>query len=177
MALFFEEKFVQILIRDTTSKDFSAILQLNTDYVHYTSPMDCHKLSVMDTQSCYHKVAEVDGSVAAFLIVMDQSSDYQSDNFVWFQKRYANFAYIDRIVVSDGYQKQGLGKRLYDDLFKHCAKAGVSKLACEYNLKPANPTSAKFHQKLGFTEVEQISTDNDKKRLSMQIADLDMLCK
>lgn len=161
-----------MIIRNAADNDFTAILGLNDAYVHFTSCMDRQKLRTMDSQSCYHRVAEVDGQVAAFLIAMDPTSDYQSDNFKWFKQRYDNFAYIDRVVVSKQYQGLGLGKALYEDLFEFSGKRGFTNITCEYNIKPANMVSANFHSSIGFSEVSKMSLNNGEKQLSMQLAKL-----
>jgi predicted GNAT superfamily acetyltransferase len=159
-----------MIIRNAMVNDFTEILGLNDDYVHFTSPMDRHKLQAMDSQCCYHCVVVIDGAIAAFLIAMEPTSDYQSDNFLWFKQRYDNFAYIDRVVVSKQHQGLGLGKALYENLFEDSRKQGFSMITCEYNIKPANIVSAKFHLKMGFSEVSQLSSNNGEKQLSMQMA-------
>lgn len=161
-----------MIIRNVTEYDYRVILKLNDVYAHFTSLMDRQKLYSMDTQSFYHRVAEVDGHIAAFLIAMDPASDYQSDNFLWFKHRYEKFAYIDRIVVSQNHQGLGIGKALYADLFEFSRQQGCTLIACEYNVKPANIVSAKFHSTIGFSEVSTKTSNNGEKQLSMQLATL-----
>jgi predicted GNAT superfamily acetyltransferase len=161
-----------MIIRNATDNDVNAILGLNDAYVHFTSPMSKQKLQTMDSQSCYHRVLEINGDVVAFLLAMDPNAEYLSDNFQWFKQRFESFAYIDRVVVSQSFQGLGLGKALYDDLFGYCRAQGITTIVCEYNIKPANIKSAQFHSSMGFSEVARLDFDGGQKQLSMQLAKL-----
>ena len=59
-----------ILIRESRESDYQAIVDINDAEVQYTSPMDIKRLRELDQFSAYHKVAEVDGVVVAFLLGM-----------------------------------------------------------------------------------------------------------
>ena len=90
-------------IRDTDDRDWQAIVAINAAQVHHTSPMDLDRLRELDGLSSYHKVAEVDGDVAGFLLAMREDCAYQNDNYAWFSSRYSRFLCVDRIVVDAGY--------------------------------------------------------------------------
>ncbi len=74
--------------------------------------------------------------------------------------------YIDRVVISEKYQRIGYGKLFYNDL-QNFSKGRVSKLACEVNTRPMNQQSIKFHDKFGFYEVGTQETENGKKKVSL----------
>ena len=155
-------------IRNAISADFEHILALNQAFVHFTSELDLAKVTRLDQQSCYHKVVDIEGQLAAFLLVFDQHADYSSPNYTWFKNRYSQFLYIDRVVVSQQLQSAGLGRSLYQDLFEFAGANNYDKVCCEFNLKPANPTSAKFHQGFGFQSVGEQTLAADK-LVSMQV--------
>lgn len=90
---------------------------------------------------------------AALLITFDQTADYHSPNFKWFQARRAGFVYVDRIVVADSHRGRGLAGHLYGDLFDRARASGHDRVVCEVNLDPPNPGSDAFHGKMGFEEV------------------------
>lgn len=159
-------------IRDVTPADFPQIVALNSEFVHFTSEMDEKRLTELDAHSCYHRVIESNGDVLAFLLVMGPGCGYDSVNYRWFDSRYDNFYYIDRIVASGSRHRKGLGKLLYDDLFRRAITLGVKALCCEYNTLPANPVSASFHQKYGFNQVGSQTIVEGKKIVSMQLAQL-----
>lgn len=88
----------------------------------------------------------------AFLTALDQDSSYDGQNFNWFRDRYERFVYIDRIVVDSSLRGQGVGRLLYEDLFRRMHDAGQLYVGCEINLSPPNPASDAFHLRLGFSE-------------------------
>ena len=108
---------VRTMIRDAGPEDFAAILALNDAAVHYTSPMDLARLQMLHAQAAYHRVAETSGRIAAFLLALRERAAYDSPNYLWFQRSYSRFLYVDRIVVDAGARGAGLGIQLYEDLF------------------------------------------------------------
>lgn len=155
-------------IRDATARDFSAILALNAESVHFLSPLDEARLRRLHAQAAYHRVAEIDGAVAAFLLVLREGADYDSPNYRWFAQRYPRFLYVDRIVVAADRQGHGLAATLYDDLIAFAETTGVETLTCEFDLDPPNPASAKFHARYGFREVGTQWLSGGKKQVSLQ---------
>lgn len=88
-----------------------------------------------------------------FLITFDESAHYDSPNFIWFQKKYPAFVYVDRIVVAATARGQGIARQLYGHLFDTAKCSGVERIVCEVNVDPPNPVSDAFHEQLGFSEV------------------------
>src|SRR5579883_1800566 len=141
------------MIRDAAPGDFPAILALNAESVRFLSPLDEARLRHLHGQAAYHRVLEIDGAIAAFLLALREGADYDSPNYLWFAEHYGQFLYIDRVVVDTRHQGCGFGNRLYDDLIAVAKKAGIAPLTCEFDLDPPNPASAKFHARYGFREV------------------------
>ena len=77
---------------------------------------------------------------------------YDSLNYLWFQERYENFIYIDRIAVAAGARRQGIAGSLYRDIFDF-ARPRAGLLTCEVNTRPVNAESMAFHENFGFREV------------------------
>ena len=155
-------------IRPAIAADFPAILALNAAWVHFLSPLDAARLRLLHAQAAYHRVAEIDGRVGAFLLAFREGAAYDSPNYLWFAQRYSEFLYIDRIVVDPEQQGRGLGARLYDDLFAYAQIAGVATVTCEFDLDPPNPGSQKFHARFGFREVGTQWLAGGKKQVSLQ---------
>lgn len=160
----------EIEIRDATDADFEAILGLNDAEVLQTSAMDFARLGVLHGLSSYHRVAEVAGRVAAFLLAMRSGAPYDNDNFNWFTTQVGDFMYVDRIVVGSGFSGLGIGSALYKDLFAHCRALGIPAVTCEYNLDPPNPASRAFHDKFGFRELGTQRVAGGSKLVSLQSA-------
>ena len=160
----------RIAIQNATPDHYAHILALNDTEVQQTSAMDLARLRELDALSCYHKVARVDGLVAAFLLAMRDGAAYANDNYAWFAERFAQFVYVDRIVVSSAFGGLGVGSLLYADLFAYARTQHIDTIACEYNVEPPNPASRRFHDKFGFNEIGQQWVANRTKRVSMQVS-------
>ncbi len=157
-----------MVIRDACADDFGAIVALNEREVQQTSAMDLQRLHELARMSCYLKVAETDGRVAAFLLAMREGAPYQNDNYGWFGARFPQFLYVDRIVVGADFAGLKIGSRLYEDLFSTRARNGIKAITCEYNIEPPNPASQRFHEKFGFKELGRQWVAGGTKLVSLQ---------
>lgn len=155
------------MIRPAGPGDFAAILALNAAWVHFTSPLDEAALGDLHAQAAYHRVAEVDGRVAGFLLAVGPGEAYESPNYRWFAVRSDDFLYIDRVVVAGGHQGTGVGRALYEDVTTWARRHGFGRLVCEVNVEPPNPGSDAFHRRFGFVEVGTQWVANGTKRVSL----------
>ena len=156
------------VIRPAMVDDFTIIESLNHSVVNLTSPMDAERIQQLHAMSSYHRVIVQDSQLMAFLLVLGPDCDYDSVNYQWFDQRYDNFAYIDRIVVRDRSRGHGLGTILYENLFAWATSQKIRNIVCEYNVEPLNEASRKFHNTLGFQEVS-LERIGQAKRVSMQL--------
>jgi predicted GNAT superfamily acetyltransferase len=157
-------------IRDANPRDFEAICALNRTEEQHTSPMDGARLDELHSLASYHRVACIDGEVAAFLLAMREDAPYRNDNFEWFRPRFPCYLYVDRIVVSEHFRGLRLGALLYDDLFRFARITGVPAITCEYNIMPPNEPSRRFHHKYGFEEQGTQWVAGGRKQVSLQVA-------
>jgi uncharacterized protein len=156
-------------LRDMTSADFDRVLQLNAESVHFLSPLDAGRLAWLHGMASYRRVAvDARGGVAGFLLAFREGATYDSPNYQWFARTYACFLYIDRIVIAASHQGQGVGPRLYADLFDVARAAGVPRVTCEIDSDPPNAVSRRFHQRYGFEEVGAQRVAGGKKEVSLQ---------
>ncbi|MFL2982661.1 MAG: GNAT family N-acetyltransferase [Candidatus Poseidoniaceae archaeon] len=93
-------------------------------------------------------------SLLGFVICLPPKTAYGSLNYLWFNERYDDFLYVDRIAVSTANRNQKIGSKLYQAVTDTASKLGVP-IAAEVNLRPPNPDSVRFHQRHGFTEIGQ----------------------
>lgn len=138
------------LIHPITAPDRGKVLALNNAHAVETSLLDEAKLGAMLDEAF---LATRIGDVDAFLIVFDETANYDSPNFEWFRARYPTFAYVDRIVTGPQARGKGYGRALYQDLFEKAAARGHDRVVCEVNFDPPNPVSDAFHAALGFIDV------------------------
>jgi len=142
--------------RDAEKSDFPIILALNEESVHFLSPMDAARLTALAKTACTLRIVEEEGRVAAFLLGFRKGAVYDSPNFLWFNARFDDFLYVDRVVVSAEFRGRGLADLLYDDFESFARANGVARITCEVNVDPPNPVSLKFHARRGFREIGQI---------------------
>jgi uncharacterized protein len=161
-----------IAIRDATITDFPKILALNEAWVHFLSPLSEERLTFLHQESSYHRVVEVDGVVSAFLLGFSPGSTYDSVNYLWFARRFEHFLYVDRIVVSNTAQGQGLGAMLYKDFFAFAKLIQMPRVTAEFDIDPPNPGSRAFHQRFGFREIGTQAVAGGSKWVSLQCSDI-----
>jgi predicted GNAT superfamily acetyltransferase len=141
--------------------DAAVILSLNNEHARETSALADAGLTALLDMAFYAR--GIDRGATAFLIALDQSASYENRNFAYFKASRKSFVYIDRIIVSSSARGLGLGRLLYDDLFAMAKQAGHSRVVCEVNIEPPNPTSEAFHIAMGFDGVGQATIYNGTK--------------
>lgn len=141
-----------VVLRPVTPADYAAVLALNERNVELLAPMDHAHLDGLLALAATAGVIEVEGSFAGFVITFASGSDYDGENFGWFSERFADFGYLDRVVIHEDHRRRGLGSQVYDELESSC---GRSLFALEVNLDPPNAASLAFHSARGFVEVGQ----------------------
>ena len=90
--------------------------------------------------------------MAGFIILMREKEEYDSLNYKFFKANYDEFLYVDRVAIKDGFRRQGLGKMIYEEVFRLAAEINTD-VCCEVNTLPRNDASLAFHAEFGFQEV------------------------
>lgn len=144
---------VGVTIRDAAQTDEAFILALNAASTPAVGEMDASEYREIATQAHRVLVAEAGGVPAGFMILIRPGSAYPSDNFGWFEERFDNHLYIDRIAVSKAAWGAGVGRALYEEAMRIAAELGEKRLTAEVNEQPPNPESMAFHAKLGFRHL------------------------
>jgi uncharacterized protein len=143
------------MIRDMRDTDLPSVLlinQANVPAVGHETVKSLHSLFVLCSIAL---VIEIDGHVQGFCMLLPPSTAYKSPNYLYFQKRYDHFIYLDRIAIADGYRNQGWGPLLYTEAIK---RSNAQWLTLEVNVVPPNEGSLRFHLREGFTELSQEET-------------------
>lgn len=158
---------MQTVIRNAIARDLGVIRRLNECDVPHVNSITLADFEKFLRDAAYFRVAADDrGTVQGFLIALSPAARYDSPNFRWFQQHHTDFAYIDRIVVAEQFRGRGIARALYADLEVFAGEWAKS-LACEVNLRPANPGSLEFHRKVGFTEVGRQEIYGGEKLVTM----------
>lgn len=150
-----------MLLRDYRSDDLDAVHAINEAEVPAVGSVTRDELAHIASEASIALVAEVDGVVAGFCLVLAPGADYGSSNYAWFAERYDDFVYLDRVAISPAFQRRGIGRALYAEVEQvapdRCPSARDFLL--EVNLRPRNDQSLAFHAGLGFVEVGRRDTD------------------
>jgi predicted GNAT superfamily acetyltransferase len=107
-----------------------------------------------------------DKKLLGFIICLLPKTDYGSLNYAWFNERYDEFIYVDRIAVAIDARNQGIGSILYDRVFEY-AKTNNIPVTAEVNLRPPNQGSDRFHLRHGYQVVGEL--DHGEKAVTMYI--------
>ena len=162
---------MQVNIRKAEEKDYPFILRVNEENVEVLSPMGEDRIREFSKWSELFLIAEVGGNPAAFLLALREGlAEYDSENYLWFSKNYEKFLYIDRIVIDAPYRRTGVGKALYQEVFRYADAAGVPFVMAEIDTEPYNEVSLGFHQAMGFREVGVQTVRNNTIKVSLQEA-------
>jgi predicted GNAT superfamily acetyltransferase len=153
-------------IRLAQKSDLPKVLELNEAALPHVSKVQLSDMDRFLKQADPFLVIESDNELAGFMIVLQSGLDYGSLNYAFFNNHYDNFDYVDRIVIAEPFRGKSFGTALYHHLFENSDKKYVT---CEVNIKPPNPLSMAFHNKLGFNQVAEQVTENGEKSVSMLV--------
>lgn len=145
-------------IGPVTPAHHAKILGLNTEFVHWLSPLDQAGLTTLLTQVDYARQIE-DG--LGVLLGFSSDTTYDTTHghkcLTWLRARFTRFFYIDRVIIDPGAHGQGLARALYADFEQAARRADSPRLVCEVNTAPIdNPRSHRFHQALGFRPLADV---------------------
>jgi predicted GNAT superfamily acetyltransferase len=155
-------------ISKTNTIDLPHIHNLNQGALPTVSSITIYDMSQFLEMADYFRVIKVKNNIVGFLIALTPGKDYHSPNYKWFEKKYSQFIYVDRIVIDPSFQTRGLGRAFYDDL-KIFSQRYTPIITCEVNLKPKNEGSLLFHKKYGFEQVGTQKTERRKKEVSLMV--------
>jgi predicted GNAT superfamily acetyltransferase len=147
-----------VIIRDLSPADLDAAWAINQANTPAVGDVSRDKLAWIVDMASMSLVAEAQGAVVGFCIVLPPDTEYTSVNYLWFCERYDSFVYLDRVAVDEAARGAGIGAALYAEVERRAA--GTADLfTLEVNLRPRNDGSLRFHDRLGFVEVGQQETD------------------
>lgn len=137
------------------ASDIDAALELNNANAPAVGELVRTTLEFLVEHSLYSFAIGAE-TLHAFCITFAPGAPYTSVNYQWFSRKYSEFVYLDRIVVSEKMRNKALGAKLYAAVEQRMIKDRCAKLlTCEVNLNPPNPGSIRFHSRIGFREVGQ----------------------
>jgi len=142
-------------IRSMTASDLEVVWAINQENIPAVGEETIEFLAGLHAMSSISLVAEVDNVVVGFCMVLSPHTTYRSPNYLYFCERYDDFIYLDRVAVTSDCQGAGVGAALYRKV-EQLAEASL--FALEVNTKPRNEGSLRFHEREGFTLLEEVET-------------------
>lgn len=144
--------------------DLPVIHAINQAEVPAVGEETASALDRIAAESTITIVAEVDGDIGGFCLVLGPGADYASLNYAWFSERYNDFVYLDRVAISPAFQRRGIGRAMYAEVERLAADhhPTATDFVLEVNLEPRNEASLDFHAELDFVEVGQLEGDDGK---------------
>jgi predicted GNAT superfamily acetyltransferase len=147
-------------VRPYEPRDAGVVLALNQSHLDAVGPLDAARQEwlVDMTEACL--VVQDGEELMGFVMTLPPGTVYDSPNYRWFSDRYDSFSYLDRVVVADSYQRQGIGRLLYDAVEATARPRG--RIALEVYAEPPNVGSLAFHGTRGYVEVGRTTQANGK---------------
>ena len=142
------------------------ILQINEQGLPGTGKVNLQEMeNLLELSELSLGVFE-DKKLLGFVICLLPKTAYASLNYAWFNERYDEFIYVDRIAVATDARNQGIGSMLYDRVFEY-ARTNNIPVTAEVSLRPPNQGSDRFHLRHGYQVVGEL--DHGEKAVTMYI--------
>lgn len=159
-------------VRDVRDGDLRAVHAINESAVPHVNSISLDRFRDFSREAAYFRVALLDADVAGYLVAFAPGADYDSLNYLWFQERYGDFIYVDRIAVAEYARRNRVASTLYRDFFGF-ATSRTRLVTCEVNTRPANVESLAFHESFGFRRVGTQETDGGDKTVCLMAKELE----
>ena len=153
-------------LRELRSEDISEIWEINEQGLPGTGKVSHEEIeALLDISEIAIGVFD-SNKLLGFVICLLPGTNYASLNYSWFNKKYDEFIYVDRIAVSQTYRDQNIGSIIYQKVVDYSKENNVP-IAAEVSLNPPNPGSMRFHYRFGFTEVGIL--EHESKSVTMML--------
>lgn len=146
-------------LREYDEQDAELVLALNQSNLDAVGPLDQQRLGWLVSLAERVLVADDDGAVAGFVVLIGPGSAYDSPNYRWHAQR-RSALYLDRVVVAPTARRRGIGTLLYDAAEELAGPYGA--ITLEVYAEPPNEVSLAFHASRGYVEVGRLSQEGGK---------------
>ncbi|MAR94449.1 MAG: hypothetical protein CMA45_05200 [Euryarchaeota archaeon] len=138
--------------RPLLQDDASSVWEINEQGLPGTGKVSVEEIShLIEISEISLGVFEQENLVGV-VICLSPNVDYGSLNYAWFNEKYQDFIYVDRVAVSTNHRGQGIGSYIYQELINISEQKQIP-ITAEVNLNPPNPGSMRFHHRFNFSEV------------------------
>ena len=154
-------------LRELRSKDIPLIWKINEQGLPGTGKVSQQEIVELLIIAELAIGAFEGEQLVGFVLCFLPRTDYASLNYAWFNQRYQEFLYVDRIAVSENHRNQAIGSLLYQQVISY-AKQYNYPIAAEVSLNPPNPGSMRFHQRFNFTEIGVLNQQSKSVTMMMR---------
>jgi hypothetical protein len=151
-------------LRTLGSEDIPAIWKINEQGLPGTGKVSQDEIAELIRLAELPLGAYEENELVGFVLCLLPRTKYASLNYAWFNQRYQNFLYVDRIAVLESHRNRTIGSLLYQEVIAY-AQQNNCPITAEVSLKPPNPDSMRFHHRFGFSEVGVLH--NESKSVTM----------
>ena len=162
---------LRLELRTAEDRDLCGVYAINEANLPHVNSISVERFRAFIGEAVYFRVALLGDDLAGYLVAFAPGAHYDSLNYLWFQRHYEEFIYIDRIAVAASARRRGVASALYRDFF-HFATTRTAVVTCEVNTRPENPESLAFHASFGFRQVGTQETDGGAKTVSLMAVEL-----
>lgn len=155
-------------MRIMSPADIPAVTELNNSAHPAVTVLDISQMTELFAMSDLALVAtNKQREIVAFLLSLGMGKPYDSENYRWFEERGVRHQYIDRIVVAPSAKGTGVGRAFYESVLEEARRCGANEVTAEVNLRPENPGSIAFHERLGFRQLAEQETKGGTIRVAL----------
>lgn len=144
-----------MLVRDLTAADLTIAHRINQENVPAVGEETYDDFVAIFEMCSVALALEDSGSVRGFCMVLPPGTAYDSPNYLFFESRFDDFVYLDRVAITASHQGRGGGPLLYREVER---RTQAPWFTLEVNVKPPNEGSLRFHRREGFDEVAELET-------------------
>ena len=156
-------------LHELQNKDIPSIWLINQEGLPGTGKISEKEIADLLSISELALGAYEENELVGFVICLPPKTRYGSLNYAWFNKRYEEFLYVDRIAVSENHRNCKIGTKLYKEVISH-AEQNNCPIAAEVSLKPPNPASLRFHERNGFNEMGVLHHESKSVTMMMRLS-------
>lgn len=143
---------MSITLRRLQSDDLPAMWRINEEGLPGVGKVSPEALGDLLSLTELPLGAVEGDTLLGFVLCLLPATRYGSLNYAWFNERYADFLYVDRIAVGAEQRDRGVGSLLYARVIEEAQARGVP-VTAEVSLEPPNPGSMRFHGRHDFEQV------------------------
>ncbi len=92
----------------------------------------------------------------AFLLGISAGKTLENFSYLWFQTRFENFLFVERIVVDGNARRQGLATSMFMESLQWCREHRIESVVCQVYDRPPNHAGHALCKTLGFTPLESV---------------------